>query len=252
MRKSALTLLALSAGLVSAASAATISQKLTQVASVNLSATPSGCENNPGPFITLNGELKLSGIGARIILSNNAKGTHTASSDVSADVVLIPAGQSIQIAKQPPQGGVGGNPWIYLQFVDGQGGALGQPQLLGRCVQGLTNASGAFSIPSGVSGSVTTGDCTNSGGPHVTLSGEIRMGGLGARLILSNNAKLTHATSADIVVDVVLLPEGQSITFAKQPPLGGAGGNPLIYVQFLDGSGAPIGSKILLGRCNQL
>src|SRR5262249_40361192 len=134
MRKSALTLLLLSACLASAASAAQISQRLTQIASVNISATPSGCENHPGPFITLNGEMKLSGIGARIILSNNARGTHTAGADVSADVVLIPAGESIQIAKQPSRGGVGGNPWIYLQFVDGQGGSLGQPQLLGRCV----------------------------------------------------------------------------------------------------------------------
>jgi hypothetical protein len=252
MRKTALTLLTLSACLASTASAATLSQRLSQIASVNLSATPSGCENNPGPFITLNGEMKLSGISARIILSNNAKGTHTATADVTADVVLIPAGESIQIAKQPSRGGVGGNPWIYLQFVDGHGGSLGQPQLLGRCVQGLRNASGAFGIPTGAECSVTTGGCTNSGGPNVTLSGELKLGGLGAQIILTNNAKFTHATAADVVVDVVLLPEGQSITFAKQPPLGGAGGNPLIYVQFLSGSGAPIGSKILLGRCNQL
>ena len=124
--------------------------------------------------------------------------------------------------------------------------------LLGRCVQGLTNAAGAFQIPSGVTCSVTTGGCTNSGGPNVTLSGEIRMGGLNGRIILTNNAKFTHATSADVVIDVVLLPDGQSITFAKQPPLGGAGGNPLIYVQFTSGSGDPLGSPILLGRCNQL
>jgi len=252
MRKTGFTLLALSACLASVASAATVSQNLSQTASVNLSATPSGCENNPGPFITLNGELKLSGVTARIILSNNEKGTHTASSDVTADVVIIPAGESITIAKQPPQGGVGGNPWIYLQFCDGHGSDLGSPQLLGRCVQGLTNAKGAFSIPSGANCNVSTGDCTNSGGPNITLSGEIRLGGLGAKLILTNNAKFTHATSADVVVSVVLLPEGQSITFAKQPPLGGAGGNPLIYLQFLSGSGSPIGSKILLGRCNQL
>src|SRR5262245_31662816 len=226
MRKSALTLLTLSACLASAASAATVSQSFNQTASVNLSATPSGCENHPGPFITLNGELKLSGVNARIILSNNAKGTHTASADVAADVVLIPAGQSIQIAKQPSRGGVGGNPWIYFQFTDGSGRELGAPMLLGRCVQGLTNASGAFQIPSGATANVTTGDCTNSGGPQITLSGEIRMGGLNGRIILTNNAKFTHASSADVVIDVVLLPDGQSITFAKQPPLGGAGGNP--------------------------
>jgi hypothetical protein len=252
MRKTAFTLLMLSTCLVSVASAATVNQNLSQMASVSLSATPSGCENNPGPYITLNGEMRLSGISARIILSNNTKFTHSAGADVSADVVIIPAGESIQIAKQPSQGGVGGNPWIYLQFCDGKGKDLGSPQLLGRCVQGLTKASGNFTIPTGASCNVSGGDCTNSGGPSITLSGELKLGGLGAKLILTNNAKFTHATSADVVVSVVLLEDGKSITFAKQPPLGGAGGNPLIYLQFLSGSGSPLGSPILLGRCNQL
>jgi hypothetical protein len=252
MRKTTFTLLMLSACLTSVASAATISQKLSQTASVDLKATPSGCENNPGPFITIDGEMRLSGLTARIILSNNEKGTHTTGADVTADVVIIPAGESIHIAKQPSRGGVGGNPWIYLQFKDGKGSDLGSPQLLGRCVQGLKNAKGAFSIPSGAACNVSTGNCVNSGGPDVTLNGEIRLGGLGAQLILTNNAKFTHATSADVVVDVVLLEEGKSITFAKQPPLDGAGGNPLIYVQFLSGSGSPLGSPILLGRCNKI
>jgi len=252
MRRAAFTALAFTALLATAASAATITKSFTQTAHVKLQATPSGCDNNPGPFITLNGELALSGASARITLSNNTKGTHTASTDVSADVVIIPAGQSIQIAKQPSQGGVGGNPWIYMQFTDGHGAALGSPVLLGRCVQGLTNVDAAFAIPAGVTASVTSGDCTNSGGPFVTLNGELRLGGLNAQLILTNNAKFTHATSVDVVVSVVLISEGQSITFAKQPPLGGAGGNPIISVQFVGGSGELLGSPIVLGRCNQL
>jgi hypothetical protein len=252
MRKTAFTLLVLSACLVSAASAATINQKLSQTASVNLQATPSGCENNPGPYITIDGEMRLSGVTARITLSNNTRLTHSTGADVSADVVIIPAGESIHIAKQPSRGGVGGNPWIYLQFCDGQGGDLGSPQLLGRCVQGLKNAKGQFNIPSGATGNVSTGNCENSGGPDITLSGEIKLGGLGAKLILTNNAKFTHATAADVVIDVVLLEEGKSITFAKQPPLDGVTGNPIIYVQFLTGSGDPIGSPIRLGRCVQL
>ena len=252
MRKTAFTLLALSACLASVASAATVSQKLGQTYTVNLRATPSGCENNPGPYVTLDGDLTLGGIGARIILSNNTKGTHTAGADVVADVNLIPAGEKFQISKQPSRGGVGGNPWIYFQFLDAQGGSLCAPIKLGRCVQGLTNASGVFSILTGATCNVSSGDCTNSGGPHITLDGELRLGGLNGRLILTNNAKFTHAASDDVVIDVVLLPDGQSITFAKQPPLGGAGGNPLIYLQFTSGSGSPIGSPILLGRCNQL
>ena len=235
------------------ATPATVSASLSQQAHLSLSATASGCTNNPGPFVTVNGELKLSGVNARIVLTNNAKFTHVGKEDITADVVLIPAGQSIQIAKQPPQGGVGGNPWIYLQFQNCKGALLGSgPTLLGRCVQGLNTTSLDFTIPTGATATVTSGGCSNSPGPFITLDGELRLGGLCASLIFTNNAKFTHSTSSDVTVDVILVPEGQSITFSKQPPLGGAGGNPFIYVQFLSGSGQELGSPILVGRCVQL
>jgi len=50
------------------------------------------------------------------------------------------------------------------------------------------------------------------------------------------NFELTHPSGA--------------IHFAKQPPLGGVGGNPLIYVRFE--SGAEHSDEIYLGRCVQL
>src|SRR5204863_338399 len=120
MRRAAFTALAFTALLATAASAATITKSFTQTAHVKLQATPSGCDNNPGPFITLNGELALSGASARITLSNNTKGTHTASTT---------------FANQPPLGGAGGNPIISVQFVGGSGELLGSPIVLGRCNQ---------------------------------------------------------------------------------------------------------------------
>jgi hypothetical protein len=53
-------------------------------------------------------------------------------------------------------------------------------------------------------------------------------------------------------VDVTLAASGTSLRFPKQPVLGGVGGNPLIYAQFLQADGTPIGSEALLGRCVQL
>lgn len=245
------TYLTLAALAAASAGNGNITQSLSQGAHVSLAATASGCDNNPGPYITLNGALTLSGVNARIILTNNRRFTHVTSSDVTADVVLIPAGEEIHINKQPSRGGVGGNPWIYLQFSDCNR-ALGKPRLLGRCVQGLKSADLDFDIPTGVTATVTSGGCENSGGPDITLSGELRLGGLCGQLILTNNAKFTHATAADVVIDIVLIPAGQAIVFAKQPPLGGVGGNPYIYVQFLDGLGIPYGDAIYVGRCNRL
>ena len=230
----------------------TVSQSFNEGGHVSLTPSASGCENNPGPYITLSGALTLKGVNAKLIFTNNTHFTHVTSADVTADVEIIPEGSAITVVKQPSQGGVDGNPWIYLQFKDGKGNEVGGPELLGRCVQGLTKADKDFSIPSGVKATVTSGDCDNSGGPSISLNGELRLGGISADIILTNNAKFTHASGADVVIGIVIIPEGQSITFAKQPPQGGVGGNPIIYIEFTRKDGSVIGSPFRLGRCNQL
>jgi len=246
-----LTSLALAALSAVPANSGSIHASLPQRAHVSLTPKSSGCENSPGPYITIEGDLTLSGINARIILTNNDRFTHVAKADTTADIVIIPVGEKIEIPKQPVLGGVGGNPWIYLQFGDCKS-LFGKPKRLGRCVQGLSSVDLDFDIPTGAYAGVDSEGCSNSGGPDITLSGELTLGGLCGRLIFSNNAKFTHATAADVVVDIVLIPAGESIVFAKQPPLDGAGGNPHIYVQFLNGQGVEISDYIYVGRCNQL
>ena len=236
----------------SASGAASVNATVPIPASVVTSVTADGCTNHPGPFITLSGELTLGGITARLIFQNNVKGTHTHTEDVTADVVVIPAGEKIAFAKQPPEGGVGGNPFTYIQFTDGAGNAMSDEIFLGRCVQGLDTASAAFSLPADASVDVSTSSCENNPGPFITLSGEITLSGINARVIFRNNVQGTHTHTEDVVVDVVILPAGETIRFAKQPPLGGVGGNPRISIQFLDGSANPLGDPTFLGKCVQL
>jgi len=50
-------------------------------------------------------------------------------------VQLVPPGHDVRFAKQPSQGGVGGNPWLWFNFLSDNGFALSDPALLGRCVQ---------------------------------------------------------------------------------------------------------------------
>src|SRR5256886_10701657 len=85
------------------------------------SATTSGCDNSPGPYVTLNGALAVGGLGTRLTFTNNQKGTHSYSVQAQHDVTVIPAGQAITIPKQPVLGGAGGNPFIWLQLVDDKG-----------------------------------------------------------------------------------------------------------------------------------
>jgi len=45
---------------------------------------------------------------------------------------------------------------------------------------------------------------------------------------------------------------GSALTLPKQPVQGGAGGNPIISVQFLDADDDELSDLFVLGRCNQL
>ena len=236
----------------STSNAGDVSAKFNLKAVAKVHAETGGCSNNPGPVISLHGEITLGGVNAKLVFSNNRRFTHTHEEDVVVDVVLLPEGESITFAKQPPLGGVGGNPWIYLVFTDGEGHAYGKPQLLGRCVQGLFSTTKSLNLPSSASAHVVTGGCTNSGGPTISLDGELAIGGLSAQLIFTNNAKFTHVRKEDITVGIVIIPAGESIEFAKQPPLDGAGGNPHIFLQFENGQGSPLSDMFYLGRCVQL
>lgn len=236
--------------------ASTIQKTIDQPSSIFMRTTAEGCTNHPGPQITLEGELSLGGINARILATNNRRlpAQHMGSADVVADAVLIPAGERIQFAKQPPLDGAGGNPHIFAWLNDCDGGYLTrQPTYLGRCVQGLRDTSLYFDLLTQVEMDITSGTCSNHPGPYVTVDGELALGGVCATLIFSNNRKFTHTHEEDVEVEIVLLEAGESITFQKQGSLpDGVTGNPWLWLQFLDGAGEPVSDPVLLGHCVQL
>ena len=108
-----------------------------------------------------------------------------------------------------------------------------------------------FTMPITVKGTVNATDCNNSGGPEVTLGGELSLGGFKVKLIFKNNDKGTHTAEVVTTREAVLLPIGGSITIPKQPVRGGVGGNPHIYLQFNDGKGHNLTDEFYLGRCVQ-
>lgn len=207
-----------------------------------------GCQNHPGPTITIGGEIELGSVSARITFSNNTKGTHTATVLAEYDVALLLGGSTITIPKQPVLGGVGGNPHLYFQFTDTKGKPLSEEVYLGRCVQGITVTSELIQ-QAALLAKIIAGDCSNHPGPTITLDGTIKLAGLNGKLILRNNTKGTHTAEVSTTVKIIL--EGTEIVLPKQPSQGGAGGNPLISIQFYQGS-TPIGNSIKLGRCNQI
>lgn len=216
---------------------------------VNAQVDSSDCQNAQGPNITLSGDISLGGLTTQIILENNLKGTKSTSVLWVADVSLINFGAPISIPKQPVRGGVGGNPHVYLQFVDGKGNNLNDEFYLGRCVQGLSVSPELVNQAAAVA-TVATAGCSNKGGPVITLGGEITLSGLTARFVFRNNVKGTH--TAEAVRDVAIILEGSKIVVPKSPHQGGAGGNPIVGIQFLNGDLTPINDPVILGRCNKL
>lgn len=226
---------------------------------IHLEGTVEGCSNHPGPYIRLGGELGLGGLGGQIVLRNNEKGTHeTDPASASISVVLVPEDDKpIYVEKQPSLGGVGGNPHIWLVLYDEEGDALHKkPFYLGRCVQGLRELEPvdlAFALDAFATADIE-GECSNSGGPEIKLEGDLVVSGLHAKVILTNNRKWTHKND-DIVAEafVVISPDQQPLYFSKQPPMGGAGGNPIVLFGFTDDVFEEEYSSLYrLGRCVQL
>jgi len=226
-----------------------LSKVFTMQMQVNGKVTETGCSNSRGPKITLEGEIILGGVKAQLIFQNNEKGTHTSTVTYGTNVVLVPLGGAITLPKQPVQGGVGGNPHIWIQFHDGAGQNLTEETYLGRCVQGLFVSPSFLSDVLAVA-DVASLDCENHPGPVISVGGTVTFSGLHARFIFRNNVKGTH--TAEDIRDVTLIVEGAQTTIPKQPMQGGAGGNPIISLQFMDGDGELIGDPFRLGRCNQL
>ena len=230
-------------------SAQDVSENLTLPLAVSLDATSADCSNNPGPWITFSGLVALGDVHVDLIFRNNVKGTHEAVVESTSHVSLSFDDQ-ITIPKQPVQGGVGGNPHIWVQFVDASGKAVSDEIYLGRCVQGFDSSAEAdLDLPAGVSLSVTGDGCTNNPGPTITLSGELAVSGLNALVIFRNNLKGTHEAIRESSATIEIIPSGMTVQIPKQPVLGGVGGNPRVSIVLStedDSTG-----EIYLGRCVQ-
>ncbi len=219
------------------------------------------CANHPGPTISFGpAKLTFGDVSGRFTFSNNMKlNTHVAEVEVQTELLLN--GQDpdfqINIPKQPSRDadsygltgtGVGGNPWIYAQINDGK------YILLGRCVQGAAAIDTDLLEAVLAAGTVhVDGDCYNHPGPFVTLDGTITFGPVKLTIIFTNNRKFTHAAAGDFTAEFDLIPaDGDSIVLPKQPPLGGVGGNPHIWFQFLNGDEPVYAAPgYYLGRCVQ-
>jgi len=239
--------------LLAATGAATpeVSQAFSMPVHVTTTAQLSGCNTGQGVSVALNGQLALPGLGARLTFYNNEKGTHDATVVAQGEASVIPARATITIPDRATQSSVSGDPSLSLQIVDGSGRPLTDDVSLGACGGSLGPLSGDFVLPATARASVTS--CQNGPGASTALSGALTLqAGVAAKVTLQGDSTsaVRTATSGTLQIDIV--PAQGTVQFAKQPVRGGTGGNPWIYLQFLDAAGAPFGQEFLIGRCSQL
>lgn len=219
-------------------------------AQLTLSGAASDCDG--AGLVTVGGTLALADMNAHFTFSNNAKGTKQTSSDASVAVSLFSSQTSVSLPKQPSHGGVGGNPHIWVQLVDGNGAALSGEMYMGRCKGGLATVSAPTFLDTAVSLDVAGDVCSGKGGATIELSGTMTLPSVHARMIFRNAVDGPHEATITSTDDVALIIEGTGITLPKSPVKGGAGGNPLVSMELTDANGSPLSSIMQLGRCTDL
>jgi hypothetical protein len=228
-------------------------------ATVDVLSDQSWCDNT-GPHITLSSDVSLGGFGVELTFKNNVKGTHTYQTVGQAELSLVSntGSSSPQINKQPPLGGVGGNPWIY--YVDPTGAGF----FIGRCVQdgkiGVTQGhfSTNFDVAAFSTLTVSSLSCSNKGS-SLSIGSDNGTGDVNGKLVFANsNLGLNpqHINDSDVGASWSFTEFGAQ-HIKKGGNVGGPGGNPLVGSDV--GAGADISSFVAFGgthtdygRCNQI
>lgn len=229
--------------------AKTIKTKVFIPAAFDFNVLTDGCTNNPGPQITIGGNLILGELNGAIRFQN-PPGNHSATRDAVLALTIIDPTDPIIFPKQgSAENGVTGNPEVLIQFFSGNKPLTGEISL-GKCNQ-LDPSAALFGLPADLVMDFSSASCSNHPGPTVTLSGELTLGTLDATLILrNNNNNPRHGATKDVKVALQILAE----TPIEVPKKGvvrddGATGNPLLF--FLVGEDGQHG-EFFLGRCVQL
>lgn len=209
------------------------------------------CSGAPGPQVSLQGDLVLSGVNAEVMFKST--GPQVPGEPFVVEQVVVPPNQHKGTPPASITGGVSNDPYIWLEIRDAHGRPLTSEILLGRCSQGAFAVTANFAAPVIASADVSASSCSSA--PTVSFDGAAQVSQLTGRLIFRSEipgalppGQINQATS-----EIMILPEGHvSYPFSAQPAQSDSGTNPLISVQFRRDDATAIGSEVRLGRCSSL
>ena len=224
-------------------------QKVVDVpASFTATIQTTNCMAAPGPQVNVVSELVVAGLEAEVIFSQPG----TPGERFVVEQGVVPENAPIPFPQQTVVGGLGNDPFLWLQLIDAQGKPLTSEIFLGQCSQGSFTPSAVLTVPLDTFMELSSSDCNVSPGPIVAVEN-------GSADLSSINGKLVFRTSSDprghrdeAVLDLVLLPAGQTYTIPQQDLQGQISANPHISVQLREGGGEPVGNEIRFGRCSTI
>ena len=209
--------------------------------------------DNKGSKINFSGYIAKGDVAAKVTFSNYRKGTQKVTEVAEATVTISTEDVAFAKAPQPPHRGVGAKPHIIFipGFEKGTEGIY-----LGRCVRGGYDINFPVMLKYAGYFDATADDCSDNPHPIINLEGEFTLASdVGGRFVFKNNLNNTQhilQEEGDITVAVSILEKGEKISIPKQPVHGGAGRNPLIYLQICGLDGTGYSKEILLDRCVKL
>jgi hypothetical protein len=234
-------------------SSTTFGTNFTVRGSAGLDVEATNCDNT-GSTVDITGELTFeTGLQLEIVFKNNVKGTKSTLAQVGdATIVVLPGGGTASVPKQPVLGGVGGNPWISFGLVDSNSEDLSSQTVLGRCVQGAhARIDQQFGLAGALRVLAQSTECSSKRSVISFLTENDTGAGVDGVLLFDNNInKVVHRNDTNVASARLEL-RGVGPTQKGGWGIGGAGGNPLVFVRVLD-NGDDLTGEINLGRCNKL
>ena len=221
-------------------------------AALSLSIQTTACAGTPGPQVSLQGDLTLTGLNASVIFRNT--GPQVSQEPFSVNQVIVPADQKVSTPAQSITGGLGNNPYIWLQVADSKGRPLTGEIFLGRCDQGTFTPAVNIAVPADATGTIVASGCGGASGPTVTLDGGTELSPLMANLIFrsADPASTPKGKIDQVVNQAMIFPAGQSYPLPTQPIVANSAANPLVSMQFSLEGGATVGSEVRFGRCSTI
>jgi hypothetical protein len=226
-----------------------VDKTLTIPAEYSATILTSNCLGAPGPQVMIQSEINPVGLEAEIIFSQPGK-----ADQFMAGQEVVPQNVPIPLTQQSVVGGLGDNPFLWLQITDARGKALTSEIFLGQCSQGSFSPTAVVNVPVEATAEVSASGC-EAADPTVTLNNsQVEFAAINGRLILRNSTD-THGgpgQTGEVELELVLLPTGQVYAFPQPVVQGTISPNPQISLQFREGGGSPVGNQINLGRCSTL